>query len=303
MSHFTVLVIGDYSDSRLEPFCEDPTYVDGSYLEFRDIEDEYKDEFKYGETEVIRYPDGSCKLTWNARKDDGIDDKAVPEGYKLEKMAFKVMYETYEEYLQEWQGMQKDDDTGKYGYWYNPNAKWDWHEIGGRWKGSLILKKGKKGDIGSGGIMERMGKDSRDYTGRADQARVGDINWKAMNGNTAEAKKEKSLFWDLYVKDKAPKDETERAKKEEFSKGFHYKREYYTDRYKTKANYLKNSGRFTTFAVLDENGEWHEPGTMGWFGCSSAKPDDENAWNENYYEAFIKNLDPDTQITVVDCHI
>lgn len=29
---------------------------------------------------------------------------------------------------------------GRYGYWYNPNAKWDWFTIGGRWRGMLEVK-------------------------------------------------------------------------------------------------------------------------------------------------------------------
>lgn len=31
-------------------------------------------------------------------------------------------------------------------YWENPNAKWDWFEIGGRWSGRLRLKSGERAD-------------------------------------------------------------------------------------------------------------------------------------------------------------
>ena len=38
------------------------------------------------------------------------------------------------------------DETAKAkGYWHNPNAKWDWYEIGGRWRGMLRLLPGRKG--------------------------------------------------------------------------------------------------------------------------------------------------------------
>lgn len=30
-----------------------------------------------------------------------------------------------------------------YGYWYNPNAKWDWWEVGGRWNNKLTIADGQ----------------------------------------------------------------------------------------------------------------------------------------------------------------
>lgn len=34
-----------------------------------------------------------------------------------------------------------DEETGKKGYWSNPNTKWDWYSVGGRWTGYFKLKK------------------------------------------------------------------------------------------------------------------------------------------------------------------
>lgn len=39
-----------------------------------------------------------------------------------------------------------DPETGRRGYWSNPNAKWDWYEVGGRFEGSLPLKGGGHAD-------------------------------------------------------------------------------------------------------------------------------------------------------------
>ena len=49
-----------------------------------------------------------------------------------------------EEYLEfiEDEDADIDDETGKRGYWENPNAKWDWYRIGGRASGLLKLKSG-----------------------------------------------------------------------------------------------------------------------------------------------------------------
>ena len=38
-----------------------------------------------------------------------------------------------------------DKTVGAGGYWHNPNARWDWWEIGGRWRGLLRLLPGKSG--------------------------------------------------------------------------------------------------------------------------------------------------------------
>ena len=40
-----------------------------------------------------------------------------------------------------------DEETGRCGYWQNPNARWDWYVIGGRWGGQLRLKGGGVGNV------------------------------------------------------------------------------------------------------------------------------------------------------------
>lgn len=54
------------------------------------------------------------------------------------------------------------------------------------------------------------------------------------------------------------------------------------------------------YAFLHE-GEWTEKGKMGWFGISDDKYSDEE-WAKKFRE-FIKSLDPETEIAIVDCHI
>lgn len=40
---------------------------------------------------------------------------------------------------------------------------------------------------------------------------------------------------------------------------------------------------------------------MGWFGCVSGEQDPDD-WNQQV-ASWLTSLDPETQITVVDCHI
>ena len=36
------------------------------------------------------------------------------------------------------------DENGNLYYWTNPEAKWDWYEIGGRWENTVVTKDGEK---------------------------------------------------------------------------------------------------------------------------------------------------------------
>ena len=42
---------------------------------------------------------------------------------------------------------------------------------------------------------------------------------------------------------------------------------------------------------------------MGWWGISSATPEQEAEFERNYEEKFIKQADPEWKLTIVDCHI
>lgn len=57
----------------------------------------------------------------------------------------------------------------------------------------------------------------------------------------------------------------------------------------------------TPFAFITIDGEWHEHGRMGWWGCVS---DEKSAykWGHEYKE-YLKSLKKSVRVTVVDCHI
>lgn len=46
---------------------------------------------------------------------------------------FKELYPTFDDFMKCWWGAEYEEDTGRYGYYYNPNGMWDWYQIGGRW--------------------------------------------------------------------------------------------------------------------------------------------------------------------------
>jgi len=164
-----------------------------------------------------------------------------------------------------------NDEKGEhYGYFVNPNAKWDWWNIGGRWPNMIPLKDGSK----------------------CDDAPFGLVDLEALKCDP-EIFKESERLWELVVEDKNP--ETKRDK--ELIKNVISTKDWYLNRFKTKEDYARQAASFYTFAVL-KDGEWFE---KGW--VEREKFEDEYNWAENFYDNFLTNLPEIAYITVVDCHI
>ncbi len=164
MSHFTVMVIGAEPEDQLAPFdeqLETPRYV--SYTKDQLIEKEKKS--------IEDYKNGLYA-----------DFLADPERYRakcvsnpahinyLENEFPKKLSWDDEEIYQEAIKWYESEDIGENGEVYstcNPNSKWDWFVLGGRWSGSIKLKEGATGEMGESGT-------GGNETG-IDQAMKGDI--------------------------------------------------------------------------------------------------------------------------------
>lgn len=169
-----------------------------------------------------------------------------------------------------------DEETGKYGYWENPNAKWDWYQVGGRWNGLIILKDGCSGEKG-----ERSWASRQSGEDEYDSARVRDIDFAEMESRAAR-------------------------RLEPFDSCFErkYNPEYFSKKYPNEEVYIKRNTKFSTYAALTPDGEWHSSGTMGWFGIDDSSLEDKNNFQDLYFENFIsKAIENDWYLTIVDCHI
>lgn len=65
-------------------------------------------------------------------------------------------------------------------------------------------------------------------------------------------------------------------------------------------DFEKMGDEIVPFAILHE-GEWQEKGSMGWFGMVSDEKD-RDEWNA-YVRKFLVELDPEIELSAVDCHI
>lgn len=157
---------------------------------------------------------------------------------------------------------------------YNPNSKWDWYEIGGRFSDIVPLVGGGYDNEAS---MEDVDIDHRDE----------------------EQYNNAKRFWQLYVEGQEPITE----KDKELIKFVFYNKEYYKERYADAEEYAEWVSGFTFYAALLPNGEWLEPGQMGWWGISSATADDDKAWRKKVKEILKQAKDNNWDIAIVDCHI
>lgn len=142
MSHFTVLVIGADHDAQLAPFSEEirvDTYIsstrheliernrdtltfmrDHGYAEYLADPEDYLERFKHNPGHCKYFTDGefAAKLNWT-------DEQLYQDAIK-----YAEPYEI--------------DSEGNELSTYNPNAKWDWYQVGGRWDGFLKTKDGRE---------------------------------------------------------------------------------------------------------------------------------------------------------------
>ena len=292
---------------------------------------------------MVKTPEGELVYKWDDRFrkpntfGTGSNTHEVPEnkGYEVVFVKHCERYNSFDEFIEDYGGYKKDEKTGKYGNWENPNAKWDWYQEGGRWSGLLKLKpilcltsnnafntlgfnqneflnfvNWYKTDKDKFNLIidkykevkQKIIEEVKSYINmmdgdakRVDSAKVKNIDF-SMDVNEYN----KSIrFWELVVEGVTPKDE----KEEDIIKWNFYKPEYYTNRYENKEQYAKLSAEFGTYAVITPDGKWHSKGDMGWWGCSSESAEEANNWSVSFKEKFIDDADPEWTLTVVDCHI
>ena len=146
MSHFTVMVFGKNVEEQLAPYNEQTE--DKQFLSFKDEEDEYRQKYENEGTTRVVMPDGRLLLPWDEtfRKPGeighGSNTHEVPADLEKKEVPFKETYATFDDFMKDWCGHEngRDPEKGRYGYWHNENAKWDWYQMGGRWAGYFRLK-------------------------------------------------------------------------------------------------------------------------------------------------------------------
>lgn len=160
---------------------------------------------------------------------------------------------------------------------YNPNSKWDWWQVGGRFGGMLpIIPTALDGYHG----MEYV-----------DSAFVRHVKW--VQPLDKEEREDIIKWWNVNIE----------GAEGEKDKCFLYNPEYYKERYKDVETYIKTQELPCYHAVVTPDGIWHEPSKVGWWGCTNGDPSEELEWDLHFKEHFIDTAEFDWVATIVDCHI
>ena len=149
---------------------------------------------------------------------------------------------------------------------YNPNSKWDWYQIGGR------FSDGKPTKISDFKLYDDLDDDTIALYKRV---------------------------WDSF-EDKCKL--TEDEEKKVFGEFRMWNDTYYLERYGTCENYIKAISSHIPYAFVDANG-WYEKGQMGWWGCDNATQESIEDYTEFAEKYFTAKENQNKYIVWVDCHI
>ena len=190
---------------------------------------------------------------------------------------------------------------------YNPQSKWDWWTIGGRWAGYFVAgwggrcDKGRKADLDLNALRAV----------KADEARKTYGQWTRLTGGLPEA-----LPWSVftdnisegsgYTIDQAREEyhAQPRVQAADADDQFRWRDDVIAEFGKPEKLYVAHATARAVpgYATVTLDGRWMAPGRMGWFGCS----DDEEGDRIGYWEAanaYIESVPDSAFLIALDCHI
>lgn len=332
MSHFTVLVIGDDVEGQLAPYNEEiqvEPYKD--YLSETTIE-RMKEAWKRRDEE----PDAPLSFGEMLEGKDRLPPLSV------DHIPDPSMEELLEWVPEAWGGEYGIDEKGMYQLTrYNPKSKWDWYQIGGRWRGYFKLKEEAMDSAETlavvgppGAIFDNPPRYDADHTlkryididgMRDDAGKKAGEKWDLAQ--TLIAHLPEALSWKQVLAkhtDDEGKTDIEEARREYHAQprveamkehDAQCGREERWDKvllgwdggveeYQvTRESFVQDArdDAISTYAYV-KDGEWYAPGEMGWWGISTDNEKDKRRFVREFNQ-LLDELPDDTLLTVVDCHI
>ena len=148
--------VNDGVSELMYPYCA--SMEDPEYLEFEDRTEKLREEYE-SVVDCIKLPQGTIveqygDPLWGRfvvrdgkvfQRDAGSlhhekRTKKAKRMVALPNYPRKKLYKSFEKYAEERCGFSFDEKHQGYGYYYNPNAIWDWYSIGGRWPEMFLVK-------------------------------------------------------------------------------------------------------------------------------------------------------------------
>lgn len=270
MSHFAVLVTGSDIDKALAPFHEfECTGQDDEYVQTLDVTDKYRE---YRQT----YGEGKS-----------FEEYVQEDGFKLLDGEPDLVEEHKYGYYTKVDGLIRVFSRT------NPNKKWDWYKVGGRYASRLLHRNGQWVDS-----LKVKDLDLSRMQAEAERVAI-----EQFEGYRDCFDGQEIPVWDPMKRDEYLANPVIQAIQARST----IRKEYFLDIDETfcggdieKVRKQAREGACVFFAALDGD-QWRERGSMGWWGIVSGEQD-AGDWNQQFSQ-WLSGLDPETVITVVDCHI
>ena len=338
MSHFSVCVVVPHEYSNIHVTANeiesclhrilapyDEQTEEAAYREFEDRTEEAKADYETDTMRVIRYPDGTIRSIYDRVFTDEfyIFEDAIyqygPEKSKKDKLQteaskalelvndypVKSWYASFDAYCEEHRGYVQNGE-GMWGYTHNPNSKWDWWQIGGRFSRNFLVKEDLEDCITSYDRNSDEPDGAPEGYKYVDAARKKDICWDLMKQLTVESvekgyQKCVAAFASNDLTGFGPLTKIVEDGIASWGSMIYLKGET-LDEYKARKGATDTDQyMISSFAAIDRNGDWLGSGDMGWFGIST-NDKEERAWN-NELQTLMNEAQDDDFLVVVDCHI
>lgn len=312
--------MADEVDAAMEPFYSDTD--NPNYLEFEDKTENYQKRYETETVNLVRFPNGTVLkvhqfAVWN--KYEIVDGKVYEKNWGplhhrkrtkmckrmqvMENVPYSKFYRTFEEFVEKEYGTPYYEEQEAFGYYYNPDAFYDWYSIGGRWPDMFLVKD----DCKEYGIADRSWTCEDDEKKALDgyrwtcAARKKDIAWQAMYDWELEQEKQRYARLVQAFKTRTLPKKTYGTITED---GIQVFGEYVYHKGETEEEFLAQLKRkkypINLYAFLKE-GIWTTVERFIPNGVNS-RFEDNGDW-ENELEQFIDGLDDETVLVSVDCHM
>ena len=306
----------------LEPYNE--TTTDPAYIEFDDRTEEGHTTYENSSVDCVKTPDGRiipCHNYKFSQRYELYDGKVYRRQFgplhhrkqtkkskrylALPSYPLRKLFPTAETFMTEYWGCVAEEGTGRYGYYFNPNAEWDWWQIGGRWPFRFLVK--NDCDMAVAGELSCLFKeppkcDAPEGYRWVAGARKCDIAWDVMRDFMRNQCTEQfRQYEEWYKTGDIPKELIGRVvlvKDGLASYGeYLYRKDGDLGQYLSKLGLSdQNKYPIRTYAYVDADG-WSE---HGW-GGSDPSEGQRQAWYKEIADFIDKQ--PDTTLLVsVDCH-
>ncbi len=306
--------VDDAIAEKMEPYCE--CTEDMRYLEFVDQSEDIESEYENGTANFIRLPQGNLLpehfvskfcirdgMVFQRRAGQLRHEKRTKKAKKMkayENLPFKKVYKSLADFAEHYYGATYHEEHQAYGYYTNPNSFWDWYSIGGRWPAEFLVKETcKEYSIGERSEHEEMPPAPEGYIWVV-AARKKDIEWRvAFEWERERMTKRFYMLEECFKNGKLP--EGMFAMMNESGIGF-FGETYYVAGETLDEN-LKRCGyaedlkyHAAAGAFIDHDGAYCDRFDI------LGPHDDKDGWIR-LLDKFVEEMDDDTVVVAVDCHV